>query len=179
MDATLARPGGPRVAHEMRTDIEQFLFEEARLLDAEAWEPWLALMTADIHYWMPTMENRRRADKLKAYEPGRGAYFDDDHADLSRRVARFMQPSAWAEDPPTRHVHAIGNVEAFDTPVPGEVEVHSVFVNYRSRGERDNDMLMGRRVDLLRRVDGQWRIARRKVLITQSLLMAKNLNTFF
>lgn len=174
-----ALPGGPRAARELRDDIELFLIEEARLLDAEAWESWLALLTDDIHYWMPTIENRRRADKLGAWEPGRGAYFDDNHFDLSRRVARFKQPSAWAEDPPTRHVHVISNVEVFETPKADEYEVHSVFVNYRSRGESDNDMLMGRRVDVVRRVEGQWRLARRKVIITQSLLMAKNINTFF
>ncbi|MNU01125.1 Biphenyl dioxygenase subunit beta [compost metagenome] len=56
--------------------------------------------------------------------------------------------------------------------------MHSVFVNYRSRGEADNDLLLGRREDLLRLVDGDFRIARRKIVITQSLFMSKNLNTF-
>ena len=158
--------------------IEQFLFHEARLLDSERWEDWLALVTDDIHYWMPAIENRRRADKLGAYAPGRGAYFDDNHFDLQRRVARFMQPSAWAEDPPTRHVHVISNVEACHAEVAGEYRVHSVFVNYRSRGEADNDLLLGRREDILRDTDGGLRIARRKIVITQSLLMSKNINTF-
>lgn len=158
--------------------IEQFLFREARLLDHERWDEWLALMTEDIHYWMPAIENRRRADKIGAYMPGRGAYFDDNHFDLSRRVARFKQPSAWAEDPPTRHVHVISNVEVQTAPDAGEFIVHSVFVNYRSRGEADNDLLLGRREDLLRVHGDDFRIARRKIVITQSLLMSKNLNTF-
>ena len=165
----------PKLAHR----IEQFLFSEARLLDSERWQEWLALMTSDIHYWMPAIENRRRSDRLGAYAPGRGAYFDDNHLDLERRVARFIQPSAWAEDPPTRHVHVISNVEAYYAATQGEYLVHSVFVNYRSRGEADNDMLLGRREDLLREVDGQLRVARRKIIITQSLLMSKNINTFF
>ena len=158
--------------------IEQFLFREARLLDLEAWEEWLALVAQDIHYWMPAIENRRRADRLGAYGPGRGAYFDDNLLDLQRRVARFLQPSAWAEDPPTRHVHVISNVEALCTDVEGEYRVHSAFVNYRSRGEADNDLLLGRREDLLRETKEGLRIASRKIVITQSLLMSKNLNTF-
>lgn len=176
---------GPATRKEQPVDrdtahrIEQFLFHEARLLDTEAWEEWLALVTQDIHYWMPAIENRRRADRLGAYGAGRGAYFDDDHLDLQRRVARFIQPSAWAEDPPTRHVHVISNVEALDTDVDGEYRVHSVFVNYRSRGEADNDLLLGRREDILRNTKDGLRIARRKIVITQSLLMSKNLNTFF
>ncbi len=162
--------------------ITQFLYREARLLDAERWQDWLALMSEDIHYWMPAIENRRRADKLGAYAPGRGAYFDDNLLDLSRRVARFQQPSAWAEDPLTRHVHVISNVEALHGAAAGEYLVHSVFVNYRSRGEADNDLLLGRREDLLRvhgePEAGEFRIARRKIVITQSLFLSKNLNTF-
>ncbi|MCP3725894.1 3-phenylpropionate/cinnamic acid dioxygenase subunit beta [Paraburkholderia sp. CNPSo 3272] len=168
-----------QVDRETTYRIEQFLFREARMLDSERWEDWLALMTEDIHYWMPAIENRRRADKLGAYAPGRGAYFDDNHFDLQRRVARFMQPSAWAEDPPTRHVHVISNVEACPAEVDAEYRVHSVFVNYRSRGEADNDLILGRREDILRETEGGLRIARRKIVITQSLLMSKNINTFF
>ncbi|SDJ16092.1 ethylbenzene dioxygenase beta subunit [Paraburkholderia steynii] len=173
-----AGQGTRAVEHQILGRIEQFLFREARLLDTEAWDEWLALMAEDIHYWMPAIENRRRADKLGAYASGRGAYFDDNHFDLERRIARFKQPSAWAEDPPTRHVHVISNVEALLGAQPGEYLVHSVFVNYRSRGEADNDLLIGRREDVLREGDGEFRIARRKIVITQSLLMSKNLNTF-
>ncbi|MDO5947040.1 MULTISPECIES: 3-phenylpropionate/cinnamic acid dioxygenase subunit beta [Burkholderia cepacia complex] len=177
--AEFALADSPVVDRETAHRIEQFLYREARLLDCERWQDWLALMTPDIHYWMPSIENRRRADKLGAYAPGRGAYFDDNHLDLERRVARFMQPSAWAEDPPTRHVHVISNVEASHALDAGEYLVQSVFVNYRSRGESDNDLLLGRREDVLREVEGELRIARRTIIITQSLLMSKNLNTFF
>lgn len=170
---------------ELETDealsrrIEKMLYREARMLDNEEWDGWLALMEPDIYYWMPAVENRRRSDRLTAWEPRRGAYFDDSHRELEIRVARFKQPSAWAEDPPTRHVHVITNVESFHTEVFAEYRVHSNFVNYRSRGESDNDMLLGRREDIWRDVGGQLRLARRTVRITQSLLMSKNLNTFF
>ncbi|MCX5471530.1 3-phenylpropionate/cinnamic acid dioxygenase subunit beta [Alcaligenes sp. A-TC2] len=169
---------GDRVDRELAHRVEQFLYREARLLDDEQWEQWLALMTEDIHYWMPAIENRRRGGARGAYVPGGGAYFDDCHLDLERRVARYRQPSAWAEDPPTRHVHVISNVEALYGEEAGELVVHSTFVNYRSRGEADNDLLLGRREDVLRQQGGSFLIARRKILITQSLLMSKNLNTF-
>lgn len=177
-DSVFGRQAGEAVDRDTSRRIEQFLYREARLLDAELWEQWLDLMTEDIHYWMPAIENRRRSGGLGAYAPGGGAYFDDCHLDLERRVARYQQPSAWAEDPPTRHVHVISNVEAFRGPSSGELIVHSVFVNYRSRGEADNDLLLGRREDLLREYGEDFRIARRKIVITQSLLMSKNLNTF-
>ncbi|MBS1130830.1 MAG: Aromatic-ring-hydroxylating dioxygenase, beta subunit, partial [Proteobacteria bacterium] len=55
---------------------------------------------------------------------------------------------------------------------------HSSFVNYRSRVEKDNDLLVGRREDVLRADGDSFKLARRKIIITQSVLMAKNLNTF-
>ncbi len=167
------------VDEQLARRIEKLLYREARLLDTEAWDSWLALMCEDIHYWMPAVENRRRADKLGAWERGRGAYFDDNHRDLTVRVARFKQPSAWAEDPPTRHVHVVTNIEVFQTETAGEYRVYSNFVNYRSRGESDNDLLLGRREDIWRLVGAEFLLASRIVYITQSLLMSKNLNTFF
>lgn len=167
-----------RVGAELRDEIEQFLYREARLLDQERWDEWLALMSADIHYWMPMPENRRRVDKLDAYTEGRGALYDDDLRDLTRRIARFKQPSAWAEDPPTRHVHVISGVEAYQSEKLNEYVVHSTFVNYRSRGEKDNDLLVGRRRDLLVFDGDAFKVKRRMILITQSVFMAKNLNTF-
>lgn len=111
------------VDRETHHRIEQFLFREARLLDEERWDDWLALMTEDIHYWMPTLENRRRADKAGPYGPDRGALYDDSLQDLTRRVTRFKQPSAWAEDPPTRHAHVISGVEAYEGERDGEYRV--------------------------------------------------------
>lgn len=175
----IASPETDYAPDVVTTQLERLLYREARLLDEERWDEWLALMAEDIHYWMPAVENRRRADKLGAWEPGRGAYFDDSMRELTIRVARFKQPSAWAEDPATRHVHVVSNVEVFVTEQPKEFRVHSNFVNYRSRGEADNDLLLGRREDIWRLADGAYRLVRRKILITQSLLLSKNLNTFF
>lgn len=158
--------------------IEQFLYREARLLDAERWDDWLALMAEDVHYWMPTLENRRRADRSGSHRLDGGALYNDGLRDLARRVTRFKQPSAWAEDPATRHVHVVSAVEAYQGAVPGEYTVHSTVVNYRSRVERDNDLLVARREDVLRAQGDGWRIARRKILMTQSVFMSKNLNTF-
>lgn len=166
------------VDREIQHRIEQFIFREARLLDNERWDDWLALMAEDIHYWMPTMENRRRSDPNGAYAIDRGALYNDNLLDLSRRISRFKQPSAWAEDPPTRHAHVVSGVEVYQGEKAGEYIVHSSFVNYRSRVEKDNDLLVGRREDVLRADGESFKIARRKILMTQSVLMAKNLNTF-
>ena len=61
---------------------------------------------------------------------------------------------------------------------PSEVTVRCRFLVYRNRVETETDVLVGKREDVLRRVDGAWRIARRMVVLDQSVLLAKNL-TFF
>ena len=62
---------------------------------------------------------------------------------------------------------------------PTEVEVKSRFIVYRNRVETETDFLVGKREDLLRRVAGDWRIARRKIVLDQNVLLAKNLTVFF
>jgi len=159
--------------------IERFLRLEARLLDQERYRDWYALLADDLFYWMPLRENRRRRTKGREIAPDHMAFFDERKADIDIRLQRLESGMAWTEDPPTRHVYAISNVEAFDTPVADEYEVHSVFTMYRNRSERDESTLMGRRRDILRRHGDSFQIARRLILLQQSVLLTKNLSVFF
>jgi ethylbenzene dioxygenase beta subunit len=164
-------------------EISQFLYREARLLDEERYNDWLALFTADVHYWVPGVSNRMRRDPGGPVRAERMAFFDDNLLDLSRRVARFNQETAWAEDPATRHFHLVANIEIEDPPQPreaGPVEyvVHSVLLNYRNRHRDEEDVITARRRDVLRRTDDGLRIARRKAVLGQSMLLSKNINTF-
>lgn len=155
-------------------EISAFLHREARLLDEHRYRDWLGLLTDDVHYCMPTAENRYRRDGPR--EAPRMSLFDDHRVDLERRVARFELDTAWPEDPPTRHFHLISNVEAYEAD--DGFQVFSAFVNYRSRGDHDEMLLVGRREDLLRTVDGELKLARRHIHMGQSVLTARNLNTF-
>jgi len=159
--------------------IERFLRMEARLLDQERYREWYALLADDLFYWMPLRENRRRRTKGREITPDHMAFFDERKADIDVRLQRLESGMAWIEDPPTRHVYAISNVEAFATPVAGEYEVHSIFTMYRNRSEHDESTLMGRRRDVLRTRGGTFSIARRLILLQQSVLLTKNLSVFF
>lgn len=159
--------------------IERFLRMEARLLDLEQFRAWYDLLAEDLFYWMPLRENRFRRDKRREIDPHAMAFFDERKADIDLRIKRLESGIAWTEDPPTRHVYAISNVEAFATPTTEEYEVHSAFALYRNRGEHDDNLLLGRRRDILRRAGGSFQIARRLILVPQATLQAKNLSTFF
>ena len=159
--------------------IERFYRLEARLLDEERHDEWYALLADDLFYWMPLRENRFRRDKRPEFDPANMALFDECKADIAVRIGRLASNLVWSEDPPTRHVYLVSNVEAFETAVSGEYEVHYAFVQYRNRSEHDEATLIGRRRDLLRRTGGGFQVARRLIVLPQSVLLTKNLSAFF
>jgi ethylbenzene dioxygenase beta subunit len=170
---------GALVADSLHIRITHFLHREARLLDAERFHDWYDLLADDLFYWAPLHENRFRRDKRPDFDPDNMALFDERKADIAVRIGRLSSKLVWTEDPPTRHVYIIGNVEAFHTEVTEEFEVHSTFIQYRNRSEHDEAVLYGRRRDILRLRDENFEIARRLILLPQAVLLTKNLTTFF
>ena len=168
----------------LKEEIQDLLYREAELLDERRFEEWLDLFTEDVHYWVPMRRNvaSRDAD-LEFTRAGLDVnWFDEGKDTLTRRVRQIRTGVHWAEEPPSRLCHMVSNVQIVgalrEGPPPSEVAVKSRFLVYRNRVETETDLLVGKREDLLRRVDGRWRIARRKVILDQSVLLAKNL-TFF
>jgi 3-phenylpropionate/cinnamic acid dioxygenase small subunit len=60
----------------------------------------------------------------------------------------------------------------------GEVEAKTAFLVYRLRLETDHQLLSGCREDLLRTVNGAWRVARRTIVLDANVLLDKNLSLF-
>ena len=85
--------------------------------------------------------------------------------------------------PLSRIRHLLTNVQLLNaTPSasdPSEVSVRCRFLVYRNRVETETDFLIGKREDTLRKVNGGWKIAERKITLDQSVLLAKNLTFFF
>jgi ethylbenzene dioxygenase subunit beta len=179
------------MTHDLVRDVEQFLFREARLLDEGRFREWLELLADDIRYWMPAMGRRYRVSS-KALAMGSAyrcresefsgeadlAILDETKQSLEKRVARLESGMAWAEDPPSHTCHTLSNI-AVEGDADTQVAVHANFALYRTRGESEQDLYVGRRHDVLRRVDGDWKIAYRKILLPQHVLAAKNVSNFF
>ena len=165
---------------DLLREVEQFLFHEARLLDQRRFHDWLELFTDDTRYWMPTRSNRlahERERELTASD--QLAYFNDSFDMLKARVDRLDSGMAWAEDPPSRTQHLVTNVQVEEADAPNEYEVTSLFLLYRNRLEHETDLFCGTRCDTLRRVGDDLRIAGRKIVLAQNVIMAKNLSVFF
>ena len=166
--------------NQLRRDVEDFLYLEAELLDERKLREWLELLTDDVRYWMPIRHNTLERPREIAEEfskPGEGYYFDDNKESLSLRVERVYSKSAWSELPPSRTRHLITNVRV-KKENSAELEVHSNFLVYRTRMETDKDIFVGTRQDILRRVNGSFKIARRTIVLDQAVLDAKNISVF-
>ena len=168
------------MASELRREIEEFLYFEAELLDDRRLREWFDLLADDIRYWMPIRHNlfeRPEDIRDELSKPGEGFYFDDDRKSLKIRVERAYAKNAWAEMPPSRTRHLITNIR-IKKDDGREIEVHSNFLVYRTRMENDQDMFVGERQDMLRRVDGGFKIAKRTIILDQAVLTAKNISVF-
>ena len=164
----------------LKQEVEDLLFREAELLDERRYEEWLDLFTDDVHYFMP-MRRNVPADEPEREFTREGAdvnWFDEGKDTLTRRVRQIRTGVHWAEQPPSRICHMVSNIQVAAGP-GHEVEVKSRFLIYRNRVETETDVLVGKREDVLRRVNGGWRIARRRIVLDQSVLLVKNLTFFF
>jgi ethylbenzene dioxygenase subunit beta len=162
--------------------VEAFLFHEAQLLDENRLREWFGLLTEDVRYQVPI-----RIAKEQGAEPGitgvatQGFHLDEDYDSLAMRVERVETGFAWAEDPPSRIRHFIANVRVAEAGNGAdELDVRSNVLVYRSRWDRPNyDVLSAERQDVLRRVNGEWKLARRMVILDSSALPTHNLSFFF
>jgi len=169
----------------LKQEIENFLYHEADLLDSRRYEEWLALLAEDMRYWMPMRRNVKVDDLEREFtREGRDiSWFDEGKETLTRRVRQIQTGIHWAEEPVSRISHMISNVRLLEAnrswDEPAEVTAGCRFLVYRNRVETETDILVGKREDLLRRVAGEWKIARRKILLDQNVLLSKNLTFFF
>lgn len=157
----------------------RYYAREAWLLDERKFHDWLTLFTDDILYYMPRRKNVRFKELPRELSgPEDVAIFEEDKDLLRIRVERFDTGTAWAEDPPSRTRHLITNleVEPLDN---GEIRAKTAFLVYRSHLETEQAIYAGGREDTLRMVNGQWKIAKRVIVLDANVILAKNLSVFF
>ena len=170
----------------LKEEIEDFLLEEADLLDQRRYEEWLALLADDLHYFMPMRRNVAFGTHAEHENTRAGrdiSWFDEDKWTLAKRVEQVMTGIHWAEEPLSRVCHFVTNIRLAavrpSVEAAAEVEVGSRFIVYQNRVETETYLFAGRRNDLLRRENSGWRLARREILLDQNVLLAKNLTVFF
>jgi p-cumate 2,3-dioxygenase beta subunit len=139
-----------------RQEVEDFLYEEAALLDAWKLDEWLALLTDDAYYRVPSNDRPESDPRTTLFT------IADDMARIRARVTRLKDRSAHAESPPSRIRRLITNVRIVERQ-PLRVEAN--FVVYRHRSNDDVRQYVGRYRYLLRRDGGKLKIAGREAIL--------------
>jgi 3-phenylpropionate/cinnamic acid dioxygenase small subunit len=144
---------------ERRAELEEFLYQEAWLLDQGRFDEWLELYTDDATYWIPL-----QADQSDPLTTSSIVY--DDRRLLEVRVRQFQHPRAHARVPAPRTVHQVGNVRVIESD-GRDVRVSSTLflVEFRRERQRVWGALVEHR---LRRTDQGLRIAAKRVDLVNS-----------
>ena len=90
-------------------NIAQFLYQEARFLDAEQWDDWLTCYAPTASFWMPAWDDD---DKLTTDPQSEiSLIYYPDRQGLEDRVFRIKTERSSATMPDTRTSHNISNIE--------------------------------------------------------------------
>ena len=84
-------------------DVEQFLYQQADLLDRKQWQAWIELFADDGVYWMPPDASYKTWD-------GQPAIFAEDRNLMTVRMNRVLHPDAWSQRPLWETNHVVSNV---------------------------------------------------------------------
>ncbi len=167
-----------RATDVARTQVEDFLFEEAALLDAWKLDDWLALLTDDCSYRVPSND---APDALPAQALFMVA---DDARRIRERVLRLKDRNAHAEFPHSRTRRMVSNVrivERLDHSAsggPDELRIEANFVVYRHRRHGDVRCYVGQYRHRVRVTSGGLRIAERWAVLDAMELGAMGLVSF-
>jgi len=141
-----------------RQQVEDFLYEEAALLDAWRLDDWLALMTADAVYRVPSNDRPDADPKDTLF------IIADDINRIRARVARLKKTDAHAEDPRSRTRRLITNVRILERN-GAALRVEANFSVHRFRRNDGIRVYVGHYRYDLRVEDGKLKIAKREAVI--------------
>ena len=156
-----------------REQAEAFLYREAELLDDWRLEDWLRLFTRDGLYWVPideTLPVTRHASIVR-----------DDSLRREERVFHLLHTRFPAQTPRSRTLHMIANVRIAEA-MPEAVTVRSNQVihevrtgDFRQTGLGDPSTIVAKVEHVLRREDGELRIASKKIVLIDRDMSLGNL----
>lgn len=140
----------------LREELELFVYHENGLLDDRRFEEWLDLLAQDIVYWVPNADEDSAVDEA-------GVIVYEDLAGLKARVARTLHRLNPAQKPPPRTRHFMTNLVVVGDG-NGAAEVSASLLLYVSRDQKLFPY-PGKSEYKLRKIDGSWRIAQKKIYL--------------
>ena len=138
-------------------EVTDFVYREARLADEARYNDWEALWTDDGVYWVP------RAD---GHDPNTHvSHLYDNRTRIATRVRQLATGYRFSQEPASPMRRLLSNVEV--SRLDDGYEVGSNFMLMETVVQSTHEMRVwaGRTTHRLRRVDGQLRLAYKKVVL--------------
>lgn len=135
--------------------VQQFIYQEARLLDERRWQDWLDLWTDEGMYWIPQ-------------EHGQASPFDhislcwDNKMLRELRMRTLENQRNWAQQPITHTSRVLGNVMIDGTDADGFLIVRSAFQLTEWRKDQARQMA-GSYIHKLAATGDSWKIHLKQV----------------
>ena len=136
--------------------VEQFLYNQAEILDERRWPDWLALFTEDGKYWMPADPEQTTGERLP------NIFYEDIYL-MEMRIHRVEHPYAHSQMAGHRTSHVVSNVMIqSEDEASGNIIVTSRFhmVEYRLEDQR---YFGGKYTHTLKKIDDGYRIRLQRV----------------
>jgi p-cumate 2,3-dioxygenase subunit beta len=143
---------------QLGAEVTEFLYHEARLLDSRSFVDWLGLYAEDAIYSVP---QDAQADPAR-----RVSLLYENRQRLAERVLRLRSGFAYAQEPPSRTVHLVGNVRVAGES-GGLLLVSSALMVTEARRGRQN-VYAGEVDHRLRRAESGYSIAFKEVRLINS-----------
>jgi len=122
-------------------EIEQFLVEEAALLDEWRLEEWLGLMAEDSRYLVPPLDAPDADHRDTLF------LIADDRRSLASRVRQLLSGITWAENPRSRTRRLVTNVRLLEV-ADGAARATANFAVWRFQHDQ-TDVYVGRYLNVL------------------------------
>ena len=136
--------------------LVDLVYQEARCIDEQRWDEWLAMYADDAHYWMPLTHGQ--TDPLL-----QGSLMYEDKMLLGIRVERLQGRRTFSQEPISRchHLLQAPSLEAWDAP-QGLAQLRTAFHYVETRGD-EQQLYAGWSTHHLRRQCEAWRIVLKRV----------------
>jgi 3-phenylpropionate/cinnamic acid dioxygenase small subunit len=151
--------------------VVDFLYTEARLADEARYVEWLALWTDDGVYWVPaTTDPDADPDKHLSH-------IYDNRGRLETRIKLLQTGHRYSQEPASLMRRLVSNIEVH-AAADGELVAESNFVlaELAIQAKREMHWWVGRTTHRLRRVGGELKMCRKKVVLVNAAEPLPNLS---
>ena len=151
-------------------DVVAFVYKEARLADEARYAEWLDLWTDDAVYWVPASTDPG-ADPDKHI-----SHIYDNRGRLETRIRMLQSGYRYSQEPASLMRRIVSNIEA--TADDGELVAESNFALAELSIQAKHEMhwWVGRTTHRLRRVGGELKMCRKKVVLVNAAEPLPNLS---